>query len=116
MRKQRHALTSLGLVAFLGLSGVGCTGPLETPPSSIMPIDKAELVAAESNLKTDPILAGCIIKVTAENDHVVLSGQVPSETAKKKAEELVLKVRGIKKCANHLEVIPTAGAEENVPQ
>jgi hypothetical protein len=108
---------ALALVLWLGLGLVGCTGASpDPPPTSIVPIDKAKLVMAETNLKTDPVLAGCVIKVTAQNTLVVIDGDVPSETSKAKAEDLVLKVDGIKKVANHLRVVPTPGATEATPQ
>ena len=103
MRRLLFALLLLG-------SLTGCSGPADPPPSSIVPLDKAKLVAAEMNMKSDAILASCQIKCTAENDLLVLSGDVPSEASKQKAEELALRTEGIKKVANHLKVVPTQGA------
>jgi hypothetical protein len=89
---------------------VGCAGPTDPPPSSIQPIDKAVVAAAQVQLKQDPILAGCVLKAEAQNDLLVLTGEVPTEEAKKKAEELVRKVHGVEKVANHLKVNNTLEA------
>jgi osmotically-inducible protein OsmY len=69
------------------------------------------LTAVEVNLKQDPILAGCVIKVTGQNDMVVLDGQVPKPESKVKAEELAKRVEGITKVANHLVVVPEEQAQ-----
>ena len=96
-------LATLMLSALLAL---GCAGPSEPPPSSIKPIDSAKVTAAMTYVKSDPELAGCVIQLKAENDLLVMNGKVANETAKKRAEELVRKVDGIKKVANHLTVEP----------
>ena len=119
LRRWRDGLRAAALVVCLGFgSGFGCAGlvPTEPPPTSIMPIDRAKLVMAESNLKTDSVLAGCVIKVTAKNALVVLDGDVPSEAEKAKAEQLVRKVEGIKQVANHLRVVPTPDSSQATPQ
>jgi osmotically-inducible protein OsmY len=56
------------------------------------------------NLKTDPELAASGIKVKAENNLLILSGTVPSEDAKKRAEAIAKKTPRIEKIANHLVV------------
>lgn len=98
------------LVLLLSLLLWGCSGPSDPPPSSITPIDQAKVAAARINIKQDPVLAGCQINLKAENDLLVISGSVPSEDAKKKAEDAVRRVRGINKVANHLQVVATPGA------
>ena len=105
MRRLLVIFLALGLLA-------GCSGPSDPPPTSIYPLDKAKLTAAEMNMKSDPILAGCIIKCTAENDLLVITGEVPSEASKQKAEELARRTEGIKKVANHLKVTPLAPGEK----
>jgi len=81
-----------------------------------MPIDRAKLVMAESNLKDRLRAGGLFIKVTAKNALVVLDGDVPSEAEKAKAEQLVRKVEGIKQVANHLRVVPTPDSSQATPQ
>jgi hypothetical protein len=85
----------------------GCAGPTEPPPSSIKPIDQATIAAVNVQLKQDPILAGCVLTAKAQNDMVILTGDVPSEASKQKAQELALTVHGVKKVANHIKVVPT---------
>ena len=94
------------LLGLLLLTCAGCAGPSEPPPTSIAPIDSAKVQAAVQNIKTDAELAGCVIKVNAQNDLLVMSGEVNSEQAKARAEVLVRKVKGINKVANHLMVQP----------
>lgn len=104
-------------VALLGLWLVGgCSGPAEPPPSSIYPLDKAKLTAAEMNIKTDPLLASCTIKCEAENDLLIINGEVPTEALKKKAEDLAKRTQGITKVANHIKVVAgPPGAETPAP-
>ena len=97
---------SLAALALLGLLATACAGPSEPPPSSIPVLDKAEITAVEVNLKTDGELAGALIRVSATNDTVVLEGTVASEDAKARAQALALKVHGIHKVDNRLEVKP----------
>lgn len=93
----------------LGLGALtGCAPPAEPPPTSIVQIDQSVVATVQMNLKTDPELAASGIAVTAENDLLVLRGQVPSEAAKKRAEEIARKTPRITRIANHLEV---TGAE-----
>lgn len=89
---------------------VGCAGPTEPPPSSIKPIDQATVSAVQVQLKQDPILAGCVLKASAQNDMVVLTGEVPTEESKKKAEQLARSVHGVEKVANHINVNNTLEA------
>lgn len=95
----------------------GCSGPAEnTGPSSIAPLDKAKVTAAEMNIKTDPGLASCNLQCAAENDLLVINGEVPTEAMKKKAEELAKRTQGITKVANHIKVVaPPPGAETPAP-
>jgi len=68
------------------------------------------------NLKTDPILASCNLKCSAENDLLVINGEVPTEAAKQKAEDLAKRTQGITKVANHIKVVaPPPGAETPAP-
>lgn len=89
------------LVALLFL---GCSAPTEPPPTSIKPLDQSKVAAARLNLQQDVELAPCGLQVSAQNELLVLKGSVPSEAAKKRAEELVRRVPGIEHVANHLEV------------
>ena len=82
----------------------GCAGPKEPPPRSIKAIDQTVVATVRMNLKTDAELASSTIQVNAENDLLILRGSVPSEAARKKAEEIALKTPKVEKVANHLEV------------
>ena len=47
---------------------------------------------------------------------LVISGEVPTEAAKKKAEDLAKRTQGITKVANHIKVVaPPPGAETPAP-
>lgn len=81
----------------------GCA-PKEGQLNSIEPIDKSVVATVQMNLKTDPELAASSLTVDAENNLLVLRGTVPSEAAKKRAEEIAKKTPRIEKVANHLEV------------
>lgn len=98
----RHAVAALALAILLCTA---CSGPEAPPPSSIQALDRTHVLAVEANLKTDVELAGAGIRVSAKNDAVVLQGQVPSEDAKRRAEGLALKTRGIRKVDNQLQVV-----------
>ena len=82
-----------------------CAGPADPPPTSIKVLDKSVATAVQLNLKSDVELATCSIKVSAENELLVLRGTVPSEEAKSRAEKLALKTSKVEKVANHLEVV-----------
>lgn len=93
------------LLAVFLLFLLACAAPPPpTPVNSIKVIDSGTVTAVKMNLKGDPDLAASDIKVTAENDLLVLRGSVPSEEAKQKAEEVARKTPRIEKVANHLEV------------
>lgn len=110
MRRLFAALLALSLLT-------GCPGPAENSgPTSIVPLDKAKVTAAEMNMKTDPILASCNLKCSAENDLLVINGEVPTEAAKKKAEDLAKHTQGITKVANHIKVVAgPPGSETPAP-
>lgn len=104
------------MILFLvALATIGCAGPTEPPPSSIKPIDQATVAAVDIQLKQDPILAGCVLKAKAQNDLLVLTGEVPTEESKKKAEELARTVRGVEKVANHITVNNTLEGKNPLP-
>lgn len=99
----KHLLASF--VVLLLLSGCS-TAPQAPPPSSIKPIDQTVMVTVKMNLKADPVLASSKIDVKSENGLIVLRGNVATEEAKKKAEEIALKSAKVEKVGNHLEVKP----------
>lgn len=94
----------LAMVALSLAGGCALTQPKEPPINSIKPIDQSAVATVKMNLKTDAELAASSIEVKAENDLLVLQGVVPSEEAKKRAEEIAKKTPKIEKVANHLEV------------
>lgn len=95
------------MALFVALLLSGCAvAPQDPPPSSIKAIDQTVVATTQMNLKTDAELAASQIKVSAENNLLVLRGTVPSEDAKKRAEEIALKTARVEKVANHLEVSP----------
>lgn len=100
MRKILAALVTASLL----LGALGCAGPKEPPPRSIQTIDDSVISTVKLNLKTDADLAASNLQVSAENGLVVLRGNVPSEEAKVKAEEIAKKSARVDKVANHLEV------------
>lgn len=84
---------------------LGCsTAPQDPPPSSIKAIDQTVVATTQMNLKTDAELAASQIKVSAENDLLILRGTVPTQEAKKRAEEIAKKTARVEHVANHLEV------------
>lgn len=93
-------------VVLAALSGCAPSGSASTdpPPSSIKPIDQTVLATVKMNLKTDPDLAASNLDVKAENGLVVLRGTVPSQEARKRAEDIAKKSAKVEKVANHLEV------------
>lgn len=109
----KHLQSSVVRVMLFALACivVGCSGPTTPPPRSIQPIDKAVVAAAEMNLKTDAELAAAGITVKAENDLLILNGQVTNQAAKERAETIARKTRGVEKVANHLEVVPAPGQD-----
>ncbi len=93
------------LAFFVLLLLLGCgVAPQDPPPSSIKAIDQTVVATAQLNLKTDAELAASQIQVSAENNLLVLRGTVPSQDAKKRAEEIAMKTARVEKVANHLEV------------
>lgn len=104
-------MRSLAICLLALLTLTGCSGPKEPPINSIKPIDSAEVAAVQMNFKTDAELAACSIQAKAENDLLILNGQVPNQAAKDRAEEIAKKTRGITKVANHLEVVPVQGQD-----
>ncbi|MDQ7824476.1 MAG: BON domain-containing protein [Candidatus Eremiobacteraeota bacterium] len=93
------------LLTLMAMTG-GCAPPPQ-PPSSIQPLDTSHVTALKSALNTDPELASAGIQVTVQNDTATLTGTVNSEEAKKRAEAIALKTRGINKVVNNLQVAPS---------
>ncbi len=98
----RH-LAVLVLWALLALS---CAPPSSPPPSSVPPLDRTRVLAVETHLKNDETLATSRIQVSATGSRITLSGSVPSEEARLRAESLALKVRGVTQVENRLQVLP----------
>jgi len=73
--------------------------PVSTPMESL---DKAKATAIELNFKTDPELVNMKINVEVKFGIATLSGSVPSEEIKAKAENLARKVEGIREVRNNL--------------
>ena len=94
----------LACFAILALLSGCSTAPKDPPPSSIRAIDAAVINMVKMNLKTDPVLASCQIDVKGENGLLVLRGDVPTQEAREKAEEIALKSAKVEKVGNHLEV------------
>jgi len=65
-------------------------------------LDKAKATAIELNFKTDPELVNMKINVEVKFGIATLSGSVPSEEIKAKAENLARKVEGIREVRNNL--------------
>lgn len=101
---RRRFWLALPLAALL----LGTPGCVEPPPpvQSIQPIDQSKVEAVQVQLKHDPVLAGCVIQVSAQNDTVVLSGTVPTQQAKDHAEQMAHRVEGITKVKNGITVVP----------
>ncbi len=97
----------LVLLAMWALLTLSCAAPSSAPPSSIAPLDRTRVLAVESHLKNDEALARAGIQVSASASVITLTGNVPSEEARRKAEELALKVRGVTKVDNQLQVLPS---------
>ncbi|MGV8121009.1 MAG: BON domain-containing protein [Candidatus Xenobiia bacterium LiM19] len=97
----RYTILCVILLAFL----CGCASP-PPPPNSIAPLDTSKLTAVKAGLNTDPDVASQRLDVSVINDEVTLSGTVPNEEIKKKAEELAARTHGITKVTNNIKVVP----------
>lgn len=106
-QRLKMSLTYAKLLAVLCLLTLISTVPSYAQPiRSIKPLDDTRVQAVKIGLQHDPELAPCNIQVTAENNLVILRGEVPNEAAKKRAEKIAKQVRGVTKVANHLRVVP----------
>jgi hypothetical protein len=110
MKKFGILLKLLILLAMAGAALVGCSSPAkpvtDENTASIVPLDRAKTVAVKANLSSDRDLASQGIKATVINQECTLEGTVPSEELKKRAEDLAMKVEGITKVINKIEVKP----------
>ncbi len=98
-RKIRYMILCMILLAFIG----GCASPAP-PPQSIAPLDTSKLTAVKASLNTDPDVASQRLDVSVINEQVTLSGTVPNEEIRKKAEELAARTHGITKVINNIKV------------
>lgn len=110
MKKFGILLKLMLLVAAAGVVLVGCGGKPAPKPeekqASIVPLDRAKITAVTANFAQDRDLAPLAIKATVINQECTLEGTVPSEELKKRAEDYALKVEGIRKVINKIEVKP----------
>lgn len=82
----------------------GCQAEAPPPIDTIKPIDQATIAAVQLGYKSDPEMGSYNISVSAKMDHLILSGSVGSEEAKKKAEEMAKKSPAVKYVDNKLTV------------
>lgn len=99
----RHTLMITILLSFLLLCG--CASPVP-PPSSIAPLDTSKITAVKASLNTDPDVACQKLDISVINNEVTLSGTVPDQETKKKAEDLAARTHGITKVINNIKVAP----------
>jgi|GEM_PF-1903751 len=83
----------------------GCASP-PPPPQSIAPLDNSNATAVKASINTDPDVASQRLEVTVVNNEVTLSGTVPNEEIKKKAESLAARAHGVTKVTNNIKVLP----------
>lgn len=94
-------LGTIFLISFL----VGCgTTAQKEAPQSISSLDRTKVAAVKSKFAQNKVLAGQNIKIEVRNTTCILSGTVPEEKYRKKAEDLALSVKGIEKVENKLKV------------
>ena len=68
-----------------------------------------EGIAAREINKSDPLLKASNINIVSYNGLVLLTGQIQNIELARKTEKIVLKVRKVRKVANHLEIgVPTS--------
>ncbi len=104
IKRQLLHIVVLGTILLISLLvGCGTTAQREVP-QSISPLDRTKVAAVKSKFAQNKVLSGQNIKVEVKNTMCILSGTVPEEKYKKKAEELVLSVKGIEKVENKLKV------------
>jgi osmotically-inducible protein OsmY len=106
VKKNRPLAADCLLALILLLLAAGCVSPkTDTKPASIQPLDTAKITAVQARLQQVRELAGNPIKVTVVNQECTLEGAVESEEYSKMAEEQALKVEGITKVNNKIQVV-----------
>jgi len=119
LRGSEAAKVSLLATMALFFCVTSCTRkqPVEQsePPASILshqgtaagiaPLDKTRSASAQTILNSDPELAPLHLQVSVFNDTATVTGSVRNEEQKQKVETLVLRVSGVNKVVNQIQII-----------
>jgi hyperosmotically inducible periplasmic protein len=93
-----------GVALMVGFSGAGCGSTPQNRSTGEVIDDTAILAKVKAALVNDPVISARSIKVDVYRGEVTLSGAVNSEVEKKKAEDIVVGVDGVRTVEDKLVV------------
>ena len=92
------------VAAVVTLFVTGCAGTADSRSTGEVIDDTAVLAKAKAALVNDPVVSGMAINVDVREGVVSLSGAVNGDVAKRKAEEIVRGVDGVRGVQNNIVV------------
>ena len=112
IKAKRSLVLSLFIAAVFILASTGLEAedfPKDIPDGKITQAAEVELAVAES-------VSSHLIDVNTEDGIVTLKGSVDNLYSKKRSEELVMKIKGVRSVVNAIEVRPTPKSDEDIKE
>lgn len=111
------AINHITLIFIISLLTVSCTTivdtatnkPIQTDPGqrslgTYLDDQRLEVIASVNINKASPELKASRVRATSVKNIILLTGQVPSEELKNLAEQTVVKINGVRKVYNELQI------------
>jgi hypothetical protein len=112
MACRRSANVCIVTLALVLVAFVASAEPEKTPPAVASEADGKIATEIEHRLSSDPDVNAAAVELDVRGGVVTLTGRVPSETAKQRAEAIASKVDGVSRVRNMLSAGTAAGAHE----
>jgi len=110
MASRRSANVCIVALALLLVAMAASAEPEKTPPAVASEADGKIATEIEHRLSRDPDVNATAVELDVRGGVVTLTGRVPSENAKQRAEAIASKVDGVSRVRNMLSAGTAAGA------
>ena len=115
MASRRYANVCIVALVLAAAAVAAHAEPERTPPAVASEADGKIATEIEHRLSSDPDVNAAAVELDVRGGVVTLTGRVPSETAKERAEAIASKVDGVSRVRNMLSAGTAVGAPEGGP-